>query len=187
MVTSRLWPNLGRDQQFELMKWIVQKWGKIRRTSDNSFEKYFKLMADINSGDELRVSGAEEEVYSEWDVSGKSKFFAFVDPERFFVYDSRVSMALNAIILVKLPNELKWEFFLAKGDSSDCKDEVLRHKLFRNRYRKAKYGEYCQLIHFICKRMGWKGIDCHRAEMYLFCLGKGIKKFMSQLEADASI
>lgn len=186
MTTSRLWPSLGKDQQFELMQWIIQKWGGIGRTSNKSFAKYYALLSDINSGDGSRVSGAEGEVYSEWNVSGKSKFFAFVDPERFFVYDSRVSMALNAIILTRFGKRFEWEFFLAEGKSHDYDDKTFRHTLSRKRYRKAKYGEYCQLIRLVCKRMGWEGIECQRAEMYLFSLGQKIRKFKSILEVEAS-
>lgn len=82
-------------------------------------------------------------------ISSKSKCLAFVDPENWFVYDSRVAMALDMIIQ-NMPRKYEWEFILPKGRSNEAKHFGHKNPAI------AGYSDYCRLIKMVAKKWSLK-------------------------------
>ena len=94
----------GSFVNWKVDEWIVKEWGGIRS---------FKI--DKGKGDK-RIIGFESELknrtltcrsYSV--ISSLSKIASFVNPEEFFVYDSRVAYSLNVLIMEYNQEDVKNE------------------------------------------------------------------------------
>lgn len=180
-VTSGLWPSLNEEQQFELIKWVVEDWGGIGRTKEQTFRDYCRWMRDISPDNKMGTGDSWEKLFSWKNISGKSKAMAFVNPENYFIYDSRVSIAINSIIVERLNWSDKF-FHLAQPKGNNERYRYLKEKIDEMKKKegvKASYQDYCRLIKTVARLMGLDVEDRQKVEMWLFVLGceyKNIQK-----------
>ena len=84
---SEAWPcgtsPLEVKQRTAMAKFIVWEWGRIQSVREEVLEELAKAPA-VCEGDQLKQ------------IASRSKVLASIDPENHFIYDSRVSKALNA-------------------------------------------------------------------------------------------
>lgn len=75
------------SSRLEIARWYVAVWGGVKRNADETLQRYVSAAPDL-----LAVSGTAG-------VASWSKVLAVSDPERFAIFDARVSAALNALQL----------------------------------------------------------------------------------------
>ena len=81
----------GRFDQYELNFWIIQRWGGIFNFRDNPSNraKMVSFAEALNERKPLNLSN----------IASLSKIASFVNPDHFFIYDSRAVYSLNRILL----------------------------------------------------------------------------------------
>ena len=173
---SSCWNEISMDDKFKLFEWIVKKWGGIRSIGENTLNTYVKNINCLDSESPECESAKKFIFNAEENISSKSKCLAFLYPDKYFIYDSRVSMALIRILL-KSRSEYTWKFPLPSGQSKDFKElkNCLTNRIGTKRKPKVTYLQYCELIKMISELLG-EG-DSQLIEMKLFMLGKHVKKF----------
>lgn len=80
--------NQNQVKYYELSLWIIKDWGGINNAKDEATQD---LIDKIYQGTEPTFNR----------ISSTSKILAFLKPENYVIYDSRVAYALNWIILKK--------------------------------------------------------------------------------------
>lgn len=83
--SSKIW---NEGSKFEIAKWVIDKWGGIRRNSIETIEKYINEIENKNYPSYIKG------------VASYSKILSFMNPEEFAIYDARVAISLNAIQLL---------------------------------------------------------------------------------------
>lgn len=162
---SQAWRNLAEDDiatRFGMLTWVVRKWGNINRSLKQ--ETLRTYVEKFNSSWMTNISN----------ISSKSKCLAFVNPETRFVYDSRVAMLLNSILLKRIPDS-KWCFRTGYGASNDYSSFDTSH--FTGK-KGISYDCYCRLILEIAENMkpALTGEDIQRVEFAIFSLGRNLSK-----------
>lgn len=173
---SSCWNEISMDDKFELFKWIVKEWGGIRRIGENTLNTYVMNISSLDS-ESPECESAKQFLFKEKkNVSSKSKCLAFLYPDRYFVYDSRVAMALIKILSECHP-KFTWTFQLPPGKSGDYDDfkNDQKFKYLIEARTKVTYLQYCELIKIISELLGEE--DSQLIEMKLFMLGKHVQKF----------
>ncbi|MGL4324480.1 MAG: hypothetical protein ACRCTD_10620 [Beijerinckiaceae bacterium] len=79
---SEAWKSV--QQQGAIARWIIGDWGGIGGNKDTKIERILEI---CNSRSDHPFDG----------ISSYSKVLSFLEPEGFFVYDSRVALSLNWI------------------------------------------------------------------------------------------
>lgn len=115
-----------------LAHWIVNKWGGIRRNNDETIRGYVSRIEQEDFPSEL--SG----------VASYSKILAFIQPEKFAIYDARVAASLNGIQLL---------FGVDKG--SIWNNLQGRNKKIEE-FKKTLAGSQA------LERRGWRKLDKHK-------------------------
>ena len=85
---NEFWSKAAREKQLELSYWVVKEWGGIKTNTDRTMEKHFRNCSRENP--ELDYEG----------LASYTKILMAKDYSNYAIYDSRVSVALNAIQLV---------------------------------------------------------------------------------------
>jgi hypothetical protein len=153
---SAVW-HTQPDRQFEVAEWYVGKWGGVHNREE-------KLRGYIAATEEdLACSGTAG-------VASWSKLLAIRDPERFAIFDARVSVALNALQIVQdharpiffpsLPskNTKIGKFY----DWMKARDHGEAHKAFPA----SAYGIYLRVLTEVAQQLRLSSID--EIEMLLF-------------------
>lgn len=79
------WHAADENQRFELAKFIVVDWGRVRGNKPGTLPGYVRRLAEQQPTTPLQG------------VASYSKIFSIAYPERYAIYDSRVAACLNAI------------------------------------------------------------------------------------------
>jgi hypothetical protein len=159
----------------ELARKVIHDWGGIGFKDGTSYYD--------------RVSSEDFEKDSEI-IASRSKFYAHIQPEDKYIYDSRVSMAL--LILANLwENEDPDYFPLVEGRSNDYKsfkEIFVNERKLSLKNGKEFYDDYCKLISTISNQLKDKlGVSeeleekelklfGQLVEMALFSFGRKIKE-----------
>lgn len=168
-----MWPSLQNEtERYDLLSWIVRKWGRIPHINDETLMTYVALICKARLSSSA-AQKARDELYKMDRISNKSKCLAFVDPENWFVYDSRVAMALDMIIQ-NMPRKYEWEFILPEGRSNEAKHFGHKNPAI------AGYSDYCRLIKMVAKKMEFEGVNRQCVEMKLFMLGNNLDEFKNR-------
>lgn len=86
---SELWKSDSDDNvRLDILKWVVNDWGKIDNIQKDTLKKFREKLS-------LKQYLANECLRS--NVASYSKCLAFVCPNKYYIYDSRVALALNAL------------------------------------------------------------------------------------------
>lgn len=96
------------DLFYKLCMWLIKDWGGIKSANDNVTIKEIKDFLDTHKHG-LYISKFDR-------ISSISKVAAFLDPEKYVIYDSRVAYSLNWIILSQ--NAGKKYFPIPQGRNS---------------------------------------------------------------------
>lgn len=83
---SKLWAD--EKVRFDIVEWVVKFWGKIDNIQDLTLKHFEKKLSQ------------EEYLAKEClrsNVASYSKCLAFICPNKYYIYDSRVALALNAL------------------------------------------------------------------------------------------
>ena len=150
--------NLETSDRYELANWYVGQWGGIRTNKPATIQTFA-----LQSEDELARAPLAG-------VATWSKILAMRNPNRYAIFDARVSASLNALQ------------FLASGEPILFPDLVSRNKtvktfqrwgreecIQRNHHRVGKehvYPSYMTVLHEVGRRLGNESPD--HAEMVLF-------------------
>lgn len=151
-------PSEDIDTKIAMYRWVTKTWGGI---SNNSNETLNTIVSEVDNGNPSHTSKKG--------ISSKSKCFAFTIPCNYFVYDSRISIALNKIVQTKL--KTNWQFPIVTGRSAAYKEFIKTYNKSAN--KEADYNDYCILIKKIAKLMKnpYTGHDVQRIEFMLFMIG----------------
>lgn len=154
-------PSSKNEERKSMLRWVVRTWGGIRRLSDGKLSDFITMIENQSLCDDNKL------------ISSKSKCWSFVDPENRFVYDSRVALALNTVILKKF-NDCEWQFFMPNGRSNAFREFVSN---WSKKPNIITYDTYCELIKHIAELQNLKPEDRQRIELQLFMMGRNIGKF----------
>ena len=152
-----LWDGASTDHnqcKLEIAEIIVKDWGGIRVNNKETLRKY--VNAVLNNKVPTHLQG----------VASYSKIFAFVDPDRFAIYDSRVAACLNAVqINAKLTKGLAFNYVPGRnnivgnnktkqGFTQDQRFSIkkLRESGWHSINRRETYCKYIKLLNFCLKR-----------------------------------
>ena len=150
----------------QLARFVIEKWGCIRN-SPRTIHRYALQTPEVLARDSLGISS-------------KSKLLAAIDPENYFVYDSRIYILLNYFLSNTCHNELDLQgldFPRVPGRSCAYKDFVKSYKPQKDHFT---YEEYCLLIKELGTLLGdrFQGDCLQLVEMALFNIARneGYKK-----------
>ena len=161
----------GRFDCHELNFWIVQRWGGIFNFIDNpaNRRKIESFGNALNNNEDLGLSN----------IASLSKIASFVEPDRFFIYDSRAVYSLNLILL---NSDYRGPFFpIPQGRGDQTKIKELR-KSIRQRIGSKKafypysvaYYRYCELLRETATKVYDESSQPERLEMLLFVLADSL-------------
>ena len=162
----------GSFDNWDADKWIVHEWGGIKRFKIDNTEKYQNRITDFS--DNL-LNGHTVNLDC---ISSLSKIASFVNPDNYFVFDSRVTYALNGLILnYKINNQKETVKFFpipsAQGGRDTRMVALIQQKTPNAAFytRTESYNEYNQVILSLSVLLDNKYPPCW-VEMLLFELGK---------------
>jgi hypothetical protein len=155
-VLSAIWHSQP-DRRYELAEWYVAKWGGV-------YNREATLRTYIAQSDE-EILGRGTSGVATW-----SKLLAIRNPDRFAIFDARVSVALNALQIVQdhkrpiffpnLPSKNRtvreFQDWIRGRDQGEC------HKAFPAR----AYGIYLKVLSEVVRQLNLASID--EIEMLLF-------------------
>ncbi len=128
--------------------WIVNNWGGIKwQVDEKKVQSFLKNTNDIKSN-----------------IASLTKIASFYQPKKYFVYDSRVAFAINALINLSLPNHRNKYFHLPPGRNRTIEPYKKKYKRKNNI---KDYTLYCELIKGIAKYLN---VDGETIEMILFSI-----------------
>lgn len=146
--------NLGEvlreDNSFEWHFWLMNKWGKtgIEDTPEN--KEYLR-----NFLEELPTDRLSYQSYSR--ISSFSKVAAFLFPERYSIYDSRVIYTLNWLLFRHTEERM---FFFQPKTRNTKLDKYATSALYKlsgrgddSRPKHSAYHQYCELALDISERV----------------------------------
>jgi len=144
-----------RDQVLKIIELIVREWGGIRNNKPATLAAY---------ADHL-ITGNLKKLFVTSGISSKSKILAAWDPEQYFIYDSRVAIALQ-----KLYSE-KYKFHIPNpkiGENRKIQIKRLIGELKQSRGERVDYLGFCEGL----RNTGHGS----QLEKKLFILGKYIQE-----------
>jgi hypothetical protein len=145
---------------FELSKYYVSTWGGVHRNSRATLNRY------ILSNPEKLIDSQKEKGIASW-----SKILCIRNPDKYAIFDARVSFALNAIQILSY-TDTDPEDFIRFPDlpSRNSKIKELKPKLQKyfekNKIPKAEdfYRKYLEIL----ESVNFKGYKICELEMLLF-------------------
>lgn|SRR5574344_475523 len=139
---ARLKDNISRhlngmitnDESINIYKWIVNVWGGIRR---------YKVAENIQLINDF-LNGKERDDY--YRISSLSKIASFRYPEKYFIYDSRVAISLNYLLL-KVNSPYYFYMPSSRGRNSETIAKIT-NKLLKENIMPIydSYVCYCKLV-----------------------------------------
>jgi hypothetical protein len=110
IVSEKLEEAKTDEGRFRYYEWIVKNWGGIY-TFQGTKDKIADFIDSVKEGRSAQFSG----------ISSYSKIMSFVDPTKYFIYDSRVAYALNWLLLKHSTSETLY-FRVPDGRNTDLRD-----------------------------------------------------------------
>lgn len=83
---AKLWAD--EKVRFDIVNWVVTDWGKIDKIQNGTLKKF---------RDKLSLKQYLVNEYLRSNVASYSKCLAFICPSKYYIYDSRVALTLNAL------------------------------------------------------------------------------------------
>lgn len=157
----------GRFDCHELNFWIVQKWGGIFNFGNNTVNRERIESFGKALNDDKKV-GLES-------IASLSKIASFINPDRYFVYDSRSVYSLDLILLNSGYSGPFFPIPQGRGDQTKTR-ELLMSIRQRIGSRKAfyprsdAYYQYCELLRKIAPKVYEEPSQPERLEMLLFVI-----------------
>lgn len=158
------------ERKCEIIRWYIREWGGIRGNKDKTIESY----STSDPGD-LVAMGTKG-------IASWSKALCIYDPERYPIFDARVSAALNALLLIR--NEPRPKLFPCLP--SQNRTIISANGLFQNLVRergfsfigeKEIYTMYCEILKTALGRLvGFHDIGVFTLEMLLFSFAEELLK-----------
>ncbi len=144
----------GCYDNFDLDFWIINKWGGIRRFKDNTNNRNkilnFKRCLDDDS--------LTKDLFKT--ISSLSKISSFVEPTKYVIYDSRVTYALNWLLLTTKNDLSNIRFFpMPKGRNTKINAYDMNKIIHLNNHncsfytQEEAYLEFCKLICLLSKEV----------------------------------
>ena len=165
MVSKRL---KGHFDNWEVDSWIVHKWGGINNFNIDDHQRITTFKNNLQQG-------FTESLKS---ISSLSKIASFVEPEHYFVYDSRVAYALNGLLLDYLKtNAGNSVVFYPMPSALGGRDKRMKSLILQRCPNASFYSEneayerYNNVILSLNRGIN-DGLPPCRVEMLLFELGK---------------
>jgi hypothetical protein len=159
------WAKGDATRRFELTKWYISRWGGIHRNSRDTIEHYAESQANtlINRG--------------QWGIASWSKALCIHDPDKYAIFDARVSMALNSLIVLNGLTATEDLFPILStrnkeiGRANAELKKLSRRNGLRFRHNDAFYLEYLKLLKTVVSRSETSHpIGVYTIEMLLFSL-----------------
>lgn len=101
---SEVWKTADAERRFEIARWIIKDWGGIYAIRDGNISI---LVNDAERKTDIRRAAG---------TASYSKILAFVWPDEFCIYDSRVSVSLKAVqLLANTPPMVAFAFVQGRG------------------------------------------------------------------------
>lgn len=142
----------------DLNFWIINRWGNVRLgKSLKNQDRIMSFFANAEEGDNTDFSA----------IASFSKVMSFINPWKYFVYDSRVAYSLNW--LMRKAGAKDGFFPIPQGQNKLAKECDL-YKYLKDEFGKCfikkslAYGQYCSLIRNLCP----EGEKPYKIEMLLF-------------------
>lgn len=174
-VVHSSWNEISEDQKLVLLGWLIRDWGGIQNIHDETLITCIKHESCLGSESPESESAKKYFFGNFKNISSKSKCLAFMYPNKYFIYDSRVAIALIKI-LSKYHPKSSWTFHLPRdrgGDYDNFKKDPELKSTIECR-TKVTYLQYCELVKMISEFLGEE--ESQLIEMKLFMLGKHLKK-----------
>lgn len=145
------------ERQFEIAEWYVSKWGDVHNRPE-------KLQAYIAATvDDLTDSGTAG-------VASWSKLLAIRDPDRFAIFDARVSVALNALqILQDHERPIFFPSLPSKNTTAKAFHDFMKARENGDAHQahpSRVYSIYLQVLREVARRIELETLD--EIEMTLF-------------------
>ena len=122
---NEFWSKAAREKQLELSYWVVKEWGGIKTNTDRTMEKHFRNCSRENP--ELGYEG----------MASYTKILMAKDSSNYAIYDSRVSVALNAIQLIC--NVARGCFFTYVDGRAKVINEFQQHDKYKKSNLKKEF------------------------------------------------
>lgn len=170
---------MGRFDNWEADRWIVHVWGGISSFWIDLPKKKdgldgHKRIQDFKN--ELKNKELTRNSYSV--ISSLSKIASFVNPEEYFVYDSRVAYTLNVLIMeyneMNDRQELYYHVPSSRGGRTKEITEAIKNMGGKTSYDESKnYFDYIRLVKALYPKVfDNETSQPFKVEMLLFALGK---------------
>lgn len=159
----------------DLIKWITHNWGCIHSVSDETINEYIKVLVS---------KSYPTSNYIKQNISSFSKCLAFLFPTKCYVYDSRVSLALNCFSWVhNYHHSIVFEKASPKSPNTADLTQLVEKKIARMTNR-LNYLDYCQVVRCLAGVSDTSDknyIAAHKIEAELFMLGGWLRDQMTPL------
>ena len=142
---ERLWNDADDRKKFAYVEWIVKEWGKIRNIKCDTLKTYVELLKRENPAavEPIKLTPASY-----------SKCLAFLFPDEYYIYDSRVALAVSVITYVtELANEGTFQKAAAKSEATnkiaksvEIDEEVEPVQKLEESIKCINYADYCSLV-----------------------------------------
>lgn len=143
-----------RDQVLKIIELIVREWGGIGNHRPATLAAYADHLSNGNLKKLFTVTG----------IASKSKILAAWDPEKYFIYDSRVAIALQTLYFDK------YKFHIPNPRIGENRKEQIKRllgELKKSSGERVDYSDFCE---------GLRNTECgSRLEKELFMLGRHIQ------------
>jgi len=168
--------NSGIAGQVDLAKYYVSKWGGIRRNKDETLREYV-----TQEPDSIIRNGKKG-------IASWSKVLCIRDPNRYAIFDARVSTALNCLQVIGR-TEHPSLFPLLQGRNNAINAGRLRIKAHAVRHRWSKaselefYRDYLSIVRNVAQSCQVPNTQVYTIEMLLFAQAEVLlsKAFPNQL------
>jgi|WetSurMetagenome_2_1015567.scaffolds.fasta_scaffold05766_1 hypothetical protein len=163
----------GSYTNYDLDSWIVNVWGKIgnfkiKNENSGNKDKIIDFKKHLDQGQ------LTNELFST--ISSLSKIASFVEPNKYFIYDSRVTYSLNWLLLNTAEKDKIPQFFpFPNGRNESLKNydmNVILHLKYKDEIKfydkKYAYFEYCDLIKAMSAKVYEEKYPAYALEMLLF-------------------
>jgi len=158
------------ERKYRLIRWYIRDWGGIKGNNEETIRLYSKT-------DPGKLVAMGSKGIASW-----SKALCIYDPERYPIFDARVSAALNALLVIG--NEPRMKLFPCL--SSQNRTITSANGLFRNLVKEKVlafirdgefYGAYCEIQRTVLRRLvEFHGIGVFTLEMILFSFAEELLK-----------
>jgi hypothetical protein len=163
----------GCYDNFDLDFWIINKWGGIRAFKDDPNGKNRNKILNFKS--HLDRGFLTKDIFRT--ISSLSKISSFIEPTKYVIYDSRVTYALNWLLLTTKNDLSNTRFFpIPKGRNTKINAYDMNDIIFENNHdnlfytQEEAYFEFCKFICSLSKGIYGDNKNPCILEMLLFTI-----------------